>query len=230
MKNYIKLVTLVLCVAICSCSGSDDSGDDGGSGDGGLDPQATYRVTFTTNFTETTHPTDYPDTASFGKVFLAAHSASQNIFIMGNVASEGLKLYAEDGDLSTLLNEHSGGDDDTAMTIFTGSSNVGTSTTVTFDVNVTPARTRISFVSKISPSPDWFVGVPSINLVNGNELIESASYRLFPLDAGSDSGASYESPDSPEPGPITEIQVPPFSGGPTGSTQIGTLSVERIDN
>ena len=230
MKNYIKLLTLVLCIAIYSCSGSDDSGDDGGSGGGDLVPQATYRITFTTNFTEETHPTDYPDNASFDKVFIAAHSASQNIFIIGNVASDGLKSYAEDGDLTTLLNEHSGGDDNTAMTIITSNSSIATNANASFDINVIPTTTRISFVSKISPSPDWFVGVPSINLVNGNELIESASYRLFPLDAGSDSGASYESPDSPEPGPITEIQTLPFSGGPTGSTQIGTLSIERIDN
>ncbi|MEZ4798144.1 MAG: spondin domain-containing protein [Flavobacteriaceae bacterium] len=230
MKNYFKLFTLLICVGIFSCSKSDDSGNNGGNGGGGLDAQATYRITFTTNWTDTTHPTDYPDNASFGRVFIAAHSPAKNIFIMNTLASDGLKLYAEDGDLSGLISEHSGGEDDTAMTIITGSSSVGTSTTVTFDINVTPTNTRISFVSKISPSPDWFVGVPSFNLVNGDVLIESASVRLYPLDAGSDSGMTYESPDNPEPGPITQIQGLPFSSGSIQSTQVGTLSIERIDN
>jgi len=229
MKNYFKLFTLVICISIFSCSKSDDSGDNGGGG-GGLEPQATYRITFVTNFTETTHPTDYPDNASFGRVFLAAHSPGISIFTLGGVASDGLKKYAEDGDLADLVAEHSGGEDNNTMTIITGSSNVSTSTTITYDINVTPTTTRISFVSKITPSPDWFVGVSSIDLVNGNELIESASFRLYPLDAGSDSGTSYESPDSPEPGPISQIQGTPFSSGSIESTQIGTLSVERIDN
>jgi Spondin_N len=229
MKNYFKLFTLVICISIFSCSKSDDSSDNGGGG-GGLEPQATYRITFVTNFTETTHPTDYPDNASFGRVFLAAHSPGTSIFTLGGVASDGLKKYAEDGDLADLVAEHSGGEDNNTMTIITGSSNVGTSTTITYDINVTPTTTRISFVSKITPSPDWFVGVSSIDLVNGNELIESASFRLYPLDAGSDSGTTYESPDSPEPGPISQIQGTPFSSGSIESTQIGTLSVERIDN
>lgn len=229
MKNYFKLFTLVICISIFSCSKSDDSGDNGGGG-GGLEPQATYRITFVTNFTETTHPTDYPDNASFGRVFLAAHSPGTSIFTLGGVASDGLKKYAEDGDLADLVAEHSGGEDNNTMTIITGSSNVSTSTTITYDINVTPTTTRISFVSKITPSPDWFVGVSSIDLVNGNELIESASFRLYPLDAGSDSGTTYESPDSPEPGPISQIQGTPFSSGSIESNQIGTLSVERIDN
>jgi hypothetical protein len=229
MKNYFKLFTLTLCISIFSCSKSDDSGGNGGGG-GGLDPQATYRITFTTNFTATTHPTDYPDNASFGRVFLAAHSPGSSIFNIGGVASDGLKQYAEEGDLSTLISEHSGGEDNNTMTIVTGSTNVGTSNTVTFDILVTPTTTRISFVSKISPSPDWFVGVSSFDLVNGNELVESASVRLYPLDAGSDSGTSYESPDSPEPGSITQIQGLPFSSGSIESTQVATFSVERIDN
>lgn len=228
MKNYFKLFTLVLCIGIFSCSKSDDS-DGGGGGGGGLDPQATYRITFTTNFTDTTHPTDYPDNASFGKVFLAAHSPGSSIFNLGAIASDGFKLYAEDGDLSGLISEHSGGEDNTAMNIITGSSNVGTSTTVTFTINVTPTTTRISFVSKISPSPDWFVGVTSFDLVSGSSLVDSASVKLFPLDAGSDSGTTYESADSPEPGIISQIEGLPFSSGSIDSTKLGELTIERID-
>jgi hypothetical protein len=229
MKNYFKLFTLVLCIGSFGCSKSDDSSVNGGGG-GSLDPQATYRVTFTTNFTETTHPTDYPDNASFGRVFLAAHNSGTSIFNIGGIASEGLKKYAEDGDLTDLVAEHSGGEDNNLMTIITGSSNVGTNTTVTFDINITPTKTRISFVSKISPSPDWFVGVSSFDLASGDELIENASVRLYPLDAGSDSGTTYESPDSPETGPIVQIQGTPFSSGSIESTQLGILSFERIDN
>lgn len=233
MKNYFKLLTLVLCIGIFSCSKSDDSSGSGGGGGEGPDAQATYRITFTTNWTAATHPTDYPDNARFANVFLAAHSPSKSIFTQGNLASDGLKLYTEEGNLSGLESEHSSGGDssNSQMTIVTGTTSVGTNTIVTFDINVTPTTTRISFVSKISPSPDWFVGVSSFDLVNGTELLQDASVRLFPLDGGSDSGVSYESEDSPEPGPITRIEGAPFiSNGDIQTTQVGTLRIERIDN
>jgi len=229
MKIYFKLFISAFCLIMFSCSGSDDSDDDNSGGGGGIDAQATYRITFTTNFTANTHPTDYPDNASFGKVFLAAHSPGSSIFNVGSSASDGLKLYAEDGDLSGLITEHAGGEDNTLMTIITGNTNVSTNTSVSFTLNVTPTTTRISFLSKISPSPDWFVGVSSFDIVDGNELIESRSVRLYPLDAGSDSGTSYESPDSPEPDGISQIQGLPFSSGTIQSTQLGTFSVERIN-
>lgn len=227
MKNYFKLFILLMCLGFFSCSSDDDSGDGGGTGGGGVTTQATYRITFTTNFTVDTHPTDYPNDASFGKVFLMAHGVGENLFSIGNIASDGLKLYAETGDLSGLTSEYPGSN----VTVITGNSDVGTSTTVTFDIVATPTKTRISFVSKISPSPDWFVGVSSFDLVasDGVSLIDSASRRLYPLDAGSDSGSTYESPDSPEPGPIEQIQGPPFSSGTVASTQIGTFSIERIN-
>lgn len=229
MKNYFKLFSLLVCIGIFSCS-SDDAPASGGGG-GGLDAQATYRITFTTNWTETTHPTDYPSNASFGRVFIAAHSAGGSIFNIGGLASDGLVTYAEDGDLSELITEHSGGEDNTAMNIITGSSSVGTNTSITFDINITPTTTRISFLSKISPSPDWFVGVNSFDLADGNQLIQSASVRLYPMDAGSDAGTTYESADSPdEPSAISQIQGAPFSSdGTIESTQVATFTVERIN-
>ena len=229
MKIYFKLLVSALCLIIFGCSGSDDSDDDNSGGGGSIDAQATYRVTFTTNFTVATHPTDYPNNASFGKVFLAAHSPGNSIFNIGSSASDGLKLYAEDGDLSGLITEHAGGEDNTLMTIITGNANVGTNTSVTFTLNVTPTTTRISFLSKISPSPDWFVGVSSFDIVNDNELIQSGSVKLFPMDAGSDSGSTYDSPNSPEPDGISQIEGLPFSSGTIQSTQLGTFSVERIN-
>lgn len=229
MKKYSKLFALILSLVIFACSKDDDSSNDNSGNGGGIEAQATYRITFTTNFTATTHPTDYPENASFGKVFLAAHSPGSSIFNIGSSASEGLKSYAETGDLSGLVSEHSGGEDNTLMTIITGDSNVGTNTSVSFTLNVTPTTTRISFLSKITPSPDWFVGVSSFDLANGNDLVASESVKLFPLDAGSDAGTTYDSPDSPEPGGISQIEGLPFSSGSIQSTLLGTLNIERID-
>lgn len=48
---------------------------------------------------------------------------------------------------------------------------------------------------RLVPSPDWFVGVDSINLCDGNQWKENVSLVLFPYDAGTDSGFTFSSPN-----------------------------------
>jgi hypothetical protein len=50
----------------------------------------------------------------------------------------------------------------------------------------------------IYPSPDWFVGVSGLELCLGNgSWIEQKIINLYPVDAGTDSGPTYISPDQP---------------------------------
>ncbi|CAF5082737.1 unnamed protein product, partial [Rotaria sp. Silwood1] len=59
---------------------------------------------------------------------------------------------------------------------------------------VSPHHPKLSFVSKFSPSPDWFTGVDSIDLCLSNcTWLEQYSEDLYPLDAGIDSGTTYTS-------------------------------------
>lgn len=45
------------------------------------------------------------------------------------------------------------------------------------------------------PSPDWFVGVDSLNLCEGDHWKEQETVELFPYDAGTDSGFTFSSPN-----------------------------------
>jgi hypothetical protein len=47
----------------------------------------------------------------------------------------------------------------------------------------------------VAPSPDWFVGVDSLSLVEGGDWVAERRVTLYPWDAGTDSGPSYRSPD-----------------------------------
>lgn len=49
----------------------------------------------------------------------------------------------------------------------------------------------MSFVSKIDPSPDWFVGVSGLDLCDDVTWIESKELELYPWDAGTDGGYTY---------------------------------------
>uniref|UniRef100_A0A3B3RW82 Spondin 2b, extracellular matrix protein n=1 Tax=Paramormyrops kingsleyae TaxID=1676925 RepID=A0A3B3RW82_9TELE len=54
---------------------------------------------------------------------------------------------------------------------------------------------QLSFIIRIVPSPDWFVGVDSLNLCEGDQWKESISLDLHPYDAGTDSGFTFSSPN-----------------------------------
>ena len=51
----------------------------------------------------------------------------------------------------------------------------------------------LSVVTMIAPSPDWFIGVSSLDLCVGGEWVASQSVELNAYDAGTDSGVSFAS-------------------------------------
>ncbi|XKL60220.1 hypothetical protein PGB90_001236 [Kerria lacca] len=56
---------------------------------------------------------------------------------------------------------------------------------------------QVSLVSRIIPSPDWFIGLDSFNLcVNGNWL-DSITVEADPMDAGTDNGFTFTAPNWP---------------------------------
>lgn len=48
---------------------------------------------------------------------------------------------------------------------------------------------------RIVPSPDWFVGIDSLNLCEGGRWKEQVVLDLYPHDAGTDSGFTFSSPN-----------------------------------
>lgn len=57
------------------------------------------------------------------------------------------------------------------------------------------APIQVSFVVRIVPSPDWFVGVDSLDLCEGGRWKEQVVLDLYPHDAGTDSGFTFSSPN-----------------------------------
>ena len=233
MKLISRIFTVLTVVLFVSCGGDDEGSPAvGGGDDGGPTASATYEVTFTPNFTAETHPTDYPSNAMFGPILAIAHAPDVSVFKLGQVASAAFKGYVELGDADALATALTTGVDGMEVTtmIFPGGS-TGPTTADALSVNVTPTNTRITFIARLSPSPDWFVGVDSFNVVaaDGISLVESANFSLSALDAGTDSGATYNSPDEPTTGgTIRVINDAPFgNGGLTAA--LGTITFVRTN-
>ena len=92
-----------------------------------------------------------------------------------------------------------------------------------FDVNVD--FPLVTLVSMIAPSPDWFVGVSSLSLLEEGSWLGSVVVELFAYDAGTDGGVIYTSPnEATEPrANISRITASPFDV----ASPLGTFTFTR---
>ncbi len=233
MTRSFTGILLSIALAFYGCSTSDDPNapSGGGNGGGGQVVQATYRITFTPNFTDQSHPTDYPANPMFGPMVVVAHPSSVKLFREGQASTDGFELYVEEGSTSELEVELTSVGDDQLPTVRTGSQ-IAANGSDFIDIVITPNTTRLSFIAKLSPSPDWFVGVDSFNLVNpDNSLVDEFELTLLAFDAGTDAGTTYEAPNEEENGLVQEVSGDPFTNPNTGGiNRFGILRIERTDD
>lgn len=231
MKVLLKVFVLALCMSFYNCS-SDDSNQGQGTGGGQLNLTAQYRATFTPDFTEEDYPTDYPQNIMFSKMVIITHGSTKKLFRENTNATSGFEVYVETGETDNLVSEYQNVDEgEVAVGISIGQDiTPGNISTVEFTVSAD--NPMMSFASRLSPSPDWFVGLDSFSLVNpDNTLVEERTFTLSFYDGGTDSGATYTSADEDSFQPITIINGAPFINPGTGLvSKLGTLTIERIDN
>ena len=173
----------------------------------------TYEVVFDATWSEETHPDDFPPNPHFSGLIGASHNENVHFWREGELASEGIKNMAETGQKSPLnmeigrsiLNK-------TAFKLISGNG-IGTSPgSVSLQFKVCEKYPLVTLVSMIAPSPDWFVGVDSLNLFENGSFVDEKIITLYAYDAGTDSGTTYTSPDEPTdpPVPIFKIEGYPF--------------------
>ncbi len=95
------------------------------------------------------------------------------------------------------------------------------------DVHMVRALFRlVTLVSMIAPSPDWFVGVDSLDLLVDGEWVDEIIVELLAYDSGTDDGPRYTSPnaESNPHAPIARITTLPFDS----DTPLGTFTLTRI--
>ncbi len=191
---------------------------------------AMYRVTFDSTWSSPSHPGAWPGpSAHYSPLIGAVHSDRVTFWEAGGIATPGIERMAETGATSVLTNEVNaqiGAGD--ALAVVSGPG-LGTpaSASALFTASTVDGMTRLTLVTMIAPSPDWFVGVNSLELFEGGAWIESAVLDKHAYDAGTDNGANFTSPNSntsPKQ-PITSFDgVAPFGGLPA----LGTLTVTLL--
>ena len=160
-----------------------------------LAEEVQYQLEVDISWSGDTHPHDWPANGGHMSGLIGAtHHGRYVMFADGNTASSGVKSVAERGrqrilraELDEAVERKRVGDVFQAD----GIAQVPGRISVKFPVSETHAR--VSFVTMIAPSPDWFTGLAGVKLRDDAGWKDKTTYVLWAWDAGTDRGASYAS-------------------------------------
>ena len=191
-------------------------------------PRAGYLVVFDATWHESTHAV--PPNPHFSGLIGGTHRDAVRFWDDGVLASEGIKRMAELGAQSPLDQEViaaiAAG---TAEHLLAGGNLRGSPGSTQFEFEVSRDYPLVTLVTMVAPSPDWFVGVSALSLLENGDWAREMEVPLVPWDAGTDSGVTFLSPDRPtQPGqPIRRITTPPLAASGMAAP-LGRFTFRRI--
>ncbi len=215
MKRVIVVIGLLVSMN-CKNNGESD-----------LPPTATYTVTFNATWSNATHPNQFPSRAHFSKLVVVSHNKNVEFWKLGELSSLGVQNIAELGANSEFNSEFEQAKTLNNADVYIESielSNLPDSTTISFTVN--EDHPFLTALSMIAPSPDWFVGVNNVHLIEDEEWVDELTITLLALDAGTDSGDDFRSADEVT-NPKQPIHYLDF--GSSSLNTFGELTITRVD-
>ena len=195
--------------------------------DPSVDPStAVYTVTFQGQWTAAATPGGVPGGAHFSRLIGAVHNSGATFLQSGEAASDGVESMAEVGGWTSLRDEVVNAGTN-ALNVLTGDTdNIGPTSSEALTVTLTADHPRVTLLTMVAPSPDWFVGVSGLTLLDaGGDWVESLQVDLFPWDAGTEDGSGFSlsnSATSPQ-GVITNLR----GTGKFSNARIATLTFTR---
>jgi hypothetical protein len=192
---------------------------------------ARYRVTFEASWSALSHPTDIPRNPHFSRLIGGTHRSTVKFWESGRPASEGIRLMAEQGRTTPLDTEVEAAiAAGQAQRVLVGDGIDRSPDRVVLDFEASRDFSQVTLVSMLAPSPDWFVGVSGLDLMENGDWVAEKVVVLQPWDAGTDSGATFSSADlrtSPAE-PIHRIGTGPLLVG-ASVPPVGTFTFRRLN-
>jgi hypothetical protein len=192
-------------------------------------PTARYRVTFESTWSQEIHPNDWPSDAHYSRLIGGTHRDPVRFWSAGALASEGIRRMAEEGRITPLDEEVQAAiAAGTAQHLLTGGALNSTPGAIELEFEIGRDYPLVTLVTMVAPSPDWFVGVSALPLLEGDWVAERR-VTLLPWDAGTDNGVTFRSPNRPaDPRqPIHLVEDGPFRVG-ASVPPVGTFTFRRL--
>ena len=191
----------------------------------------TYQVDLKLTWSAQSHPFEFPDDPHFTPFVGATHHSRYVLFADGQTASSGLELIAENGRASILRAELAEAKRRRRIGSLIETAALDDSPSqLTFKIEVTERHYLVSLVSMIAPSPDWFVGLASVDLRSGDGWADTVTLPLLAWDAGTDSGASYFADNADtQPRESVRLLATPHVVGETGLAPFGLARFTRLN-
>ena len=193
-------------------------------------PTARYQVMFDATWSAATHPVDFPGSPHFSRLIGGTHAEGVVFWEPGAVASAGIEAMAETGATSPLDAEIQAAIAvGTAERLIEGGGIRRSPGRVGVEFQIGRDHPLVTLVSMIAPSPDWFVGVHGLSLVENGDWVAEKTVTLAPYDAGTDGGDTYRSPnlETMPREPIRDIVDPPLAPGGVAAP-LGTFTFVRL--
>jgi len=190
-----------------------------------------YLVTFKMNWNSTDFPVNYPSNAHFSRLIGWSHRTNPSFFKSGTLASDGIRNMAETGGTSPLdeeLKEFI--KDGQGYQHFIGPNLSSGTGEIEIRVKVTEQYPSITLATMIAPSPDWYIAVVDINLLENGSFVDQKTVEANVYDAGTDSGTTYSSPNditAPQE-PITLFVDAPLGNGTVLNATIDSVTFKKM--
>jgi hypothetical protein len=227
MPRLLHCISLLFVVGLAACSKSVDTGEILPAPTPG---PALYRVTFEATWSAGTHA-NFPAGAHFSNVIGASHAAGGLLFRPGQAASLGIKDMAERGNNIGLRSEIAALQRSGAAFRMLEASYIYSPGSVTDTIRLDAAHPRLSLVTMIAPSPDWFVALEDESLLDASgQWVAQRRVPARSYDAGTDSGPTFTAPDQPTlpAGAVVPLLLSPATGTAPDGPPLGTWLLERI--
>ena len=204
---------LVIASLGLGCSAYGDASDEASlglqAGEAAAGASATYTVTFTGAWTAEATPGGVPDGAHFSPLIGGVHNADVAFLEAGGQATPGIESMAERGRTATLTEEIQAAGVNVLSVLRKDSGSGATEASTFGSVVLTADHPSITLLSMIAPSPDWFVGVFGLPLLDAEgEWVEDLTVDLHPWDAGTEEGDdfSFDNAATVPPGAIISLR------------------------
>lgn len=193
-----------------------------------LDSAASYKMIITGTWKMPQHTV--PVANHFTQFIGMVHSDSSVLYKVGSLASLGVENVAEVGNTTVLKTEM----DNMIATgkalnkFFITLSSITASDTTIIQLNI--QHSKISFVSMIAPSPDWFVGLESYGLIQNGKWVKDITIPIFGYDAGTEDADvfGYNNPATVPQQPISLMTPSNASVIANGNSTIAPFAMVRL--